>query len=266
MSTIGIVLAAAVVGGTGLVISVLLGVASEKFKVPIDEKEIAVRDCLPGNNCGGCGFAGCDALAKAIACGEAPVNACPVGGAKVADKIAAIMGVEAETGTKKVAFVKCAGTCELAKSKYEYTGIEDCVAAMSVPGGGPKACAFGCTCFGSCVKVCDFDAIHVYNGIAQVDEEKCVACGKCVDTCPKKLIELVPYQQKYKVQCSSKEFGKPVKEVCSTGCIGCKMCSRVCKFDAIHVENNIAKIDYEKCVGCGACAAKCPSGIIIKYA
>ena len=191
MSISGIILAAVVVGGTGLVISILLGIASEKFKVPVDEKEVAVRECLPGNNCGGCGFAGCDALAKAIAAGEAPVGACPVGGQPVADKIASIMGVEAGVGEKQVAFVKCAGTCDKAKSKYKYSGNEDCVSAMSVPGGGPKACSFGCTGFGSCVKVCDFDAIHVINGVAVVDKEKCVACGKCVATCPKSLIELV---------------------------------------------------------------------------
>nr|WP_330421494.1 RnfABCDGE type electron transport complex subunit B [Anaerobutyricum hallii] len=217
MSISGIILAAVVVGGTGLVISILLGIASEKFKVPVDEKEVAVRECLPGNNCGGCGFAGCDALAKAIAAGEAPVGACPVGGQPVADKIASIMGVEAGAGEKQVAFVKCAGTCDKAKSKYKYAGNEDCVSAMSVPGGGPKACSFGCTGFGSCVKVCDFDAIHVINGVAVVDKEKCVACGKCVATCPKSLIELVPYAAPHKVQCNSKEFGKAVKEVCSAG-------------------------------------------------
>ena len=263
MSISGIILAAVVVGGTGLVISILLGIASEKFKVPVDEKEVAVRECLPGNNCGGCGFAGCDALAKAIAAGEAPVGACPVGGQPVADKIASIMGVEAGAGEKQVAFVKCAGTCDKAKSKYKYAGNEDCVSAMSVPGGGPKACSFGCTGFGSCVKVCDFDAIHVINGVAVVDKEKCVACGKCVATCPKSLIELVPYAAPHKVQCNSKEFGKAVKEVCSAGCIGCKMCTRVCEADAITVENNIAKIDYSKCTGCGMCAEKCPAKIIL---
>ena len=249
MSVSGIILAAVVVGGTGLVISVLLGIASEKFKVPVDEKEVAVRECLPGNNCGGCGYAGCDSLAKAIAAGEAPVGACPVGGPDAAAKIGAIMGVDAGASEKKVAFVKCAGTCEKAKTQYEYYG--------------PKACSFGCTGFGSCVKVCDFDAIHIVNGIAQVDKEKCVACGKCVATCPKSLIELVPYSAPHKVQCNSKEFGKAVKEVCSAGCIGCKMCTKVCEEGAITVENNVAKIDYSKCTGCGKCAEKCPAKIIL---
>ena len=263
MSITGVLIAALIVGGTGVFIGVFLGIAGKKFAVEVDEKEEAILAELPGNNCGGCGYAGCSGLAAAIAKGEAPVGQCPVGGAPVAAKIAAIMGEEAGESVHEVAFVKCAGTCDKAQSKYKYSGNEDCVSAMSVPGGGPKACSFGCTGFGSCVKVCDFDAIHVINGVAVVDKEKCVACGKCVATCPKSLIELVPYAAPHKVQCSSKEFGKAVKEVCSAGCIGCKMCTRVCEADAITVENNIAKIDYSKCTGCGKCAEKCPAKIIL---
>ena len=262
MNITAIIFAAAVVGGTGLIVGALLGVASEAFKVPVDEKEIAVRECLPGNNCGGCGFPGCDGLAKAIAQGEAPVNACPVAGPDGAAKIAAVMGVEAGDAEKQVAYVKCAGTCEAAKEKYNYTGVQDCVSAMVTPGAGSKACAYGCMGLGSCVKVCDFDALHIVNGIAVVDKEKCVACGKCVSTCPKSLIELVPYKANVLVQCNSKDFGKDVKAACSVGCIGCKMCTRVCEFEAITVENNIAHIDQSKCTGCGACAAKCPAKII----
>ena len=133
---------------------------------------------------------------------------------------------------------------------------------MTAPGAGPKACTFGCTGFGSCVKACDFDAIHIVDGIALVDKEKCVACGKCVATCPKALIELIPYDAKYAVQYSSKEFGKDVKAVCQEGCIGCKMCTRVCEYGAITVENNNAHIDQGKCTGCGKCAEKCPAKII----
>ena len=262
MNVTAILVAAAVVGGTGLVVGLLLGVASEAFKVPVDEKEVAVRACLPGNNCGGCGYPGCDGLAKAIAQGEAPVGACPVGGPAAAAAIGEIMGVAAGDTEKQVAYVKCAGTCEAAKEKYTYNGIEDCVSAMSTPGAGPKACSHGCMGFGSCVKVCDFDAIHVVNGIAVVDKEKCVACGKCVATCPKSLIELIPYKAKVLVQCNSKDFGKDVKAVCTVGCMGCKACTGVCESGAITVENNIAHIDQSKCTGCGACAAKCPTKAI----
>ncbi len=262
MNITAIIFAAAVVGGTGLVVGILLGVASEAFKVPVDEKEIAVRACLPGNNCGGCGYPGCDGLAKAIAQGEAPVNACPVAGPNGAAAIAEVMGVEAGDAVKQVAYVKCAGTCEVAKEKYDYSGLQDCVSAMVTPGAGSKACAYGCMGLGSCVKACDFDAIHVVNGIAVVDKEKCVACGKCIATCPKSLIELIPYEAKLAVQCSSKDMGKDVKASCSVGCIGCRMCTKVCEFDAITVENNVAHIDQSKCTGCGACAAKCPVKII----
>ena len=263
MNITGIIIAAAVVGIVGIVIGILLGIASEKFKVEVDEREILVRAELPGNNCGGCGYAGCDALAKAIVEGKAKVNQCPVGGASVGDKIAAIMGVEAGAAEKMVAFVKCKGTCDKTRVQYNYFGIDDCAKVSVVPGAGEKACSYGCMGYGSCVKACAFDAIHVVDGVAVVDKEKCVACGKCVATCPKSLIELVPYAAPHKVQCNSKEFGKAVKEVCSAGCIGCKMCTRVCEADAITVENNIAKIDYSKCTGCGKCAEKCPAKIIL---
>ena len=115
----GILIAVAVVAGAGIVIGILLGVAGEKFKVEVDEKEIAVRELLPGNNCGGCGYPGCDGLAAAIAKGEMPPSACPVGGEAVAAKISEVMGVENAENTKYVAFVKCAGDCEKAKDVYE---------------------------------------------------------------------------------------------------------------------------------------------------
>lgn len=258
-----IIIAAAVVGILGILIGVFLGVASEKFKVEVDEKEILVREELPGNNCGGCGYAGCDALAKAIAAGEAEVGACPVGGAPVAEKIGAIMGVAGGASDKKVAFVKCKGTCDKAKVQYNYYGIDDCKKAAVVPGSGGKACASGCMGYGSCAKACAFDAIHVVDGVAVVDKEKCVACGKCVAACPKALIELVPYKAEHLVQCSSHEKGKDVKAVCGSGCIGCTLCTKQCEADAIHMENNLAVIDYSKCTNCGKCAEKCPVKVIV---
>lgn len=258
----GIIFAAAVVGIIGILIGVFLGIASEKFKVEVDEKEILVRNELPGNNCGGCGYAGCDALAKAIALGQAAVSACPVGGPAVAEKIGEIMGVAAGSADKKVAFVKCKGTCDKTKVQYNYYGIDDCRMASVVPGSGDKACVYGCMGYGSCVKACEFDAIHVVDGIAVVDKEKCVACGKCVSSCPNHLIDLVPYKAKHLVQCNSHDKGKDVKAKCDVGCIGCMLCTKQCEFDAIHMDNNVAVIDYEKCTNCGKCAAKCPVKII----
>ena len=86
----GILLSVAIVAGAGLLIGLFLGIASNKLHVEVDEKEVAVLEALPGNNCGGCGFPGCSGLAAAIAKGEAPVGQCPVGGEAVASVIAGI--------------------------------------------------------------------------------------------------------------------------------------------------------------------------------
>lgn len=257
-----IILAAAIVGGVGLLMGLFLGAASEKFKVEVDEREIKVRAELPGNNCGGCGFPGCDGLAAAIVKGEAPVNGCPVGGDAVAAKVAAIMGEEAAGSVRKTAFVKCKGDCEKAGTLYEYYGVEDCVAASQMQNKGPKTCTYGCLGFGTCKKACPFGAIEIVDGIAKVDREKCKACGKCVAACPKHLIELIPYDSKYAVQCSSHDRGPVVKKGCSAGCIGCTLCTKQCETGAITVDGFLAHIDYEKCTGCGKCAEKCPAKVI----
>lgn len=262
MSLTGIIIATVTVAGTGLILGLFLGLAGAKFNVEVDQKELDIREALPGNNCGGCGYAGCDALAKAIAMGEAPPEACPVGGLTVAQAVAEILGVEAKTVEKQVSFVMCAGDCSKAKESYVYHGVEDCKMVEYVPAGGSKACSYGCHGYGNCVKVCKFDAIHIINGIAVVDEEKCTACSMCVKECPKKLIELVPYKANQKVRCSSKAKGKDVKAVCSIGCIACKLCEKACQFDAIHVTDNLAYIDYGKCTNCGKCAEKCPVKVI----
>ena len=157
----------------GILIGILLGVAGKVFAVETDERVEKVRECLPGNNCGGCGYPGCDGLAEAIVAGDAPVNGCPVGGAPVAGKIAEILGVEAGSSEKQVAFVKCAGTCDVAANKYHYVGEMDCRRAAMVPGRGEKACSYGCLGLGSCVEVCQFDALSIQNGVAKVDRDKC---------------------------------------------------------------------------------------------
>jgi Na+-translocating ferredoxin:NAD+ oxidoreductase RNF subunit RnfB len=258
----GIILAAVVVGGTGIFIGFFLGVAGEKFKVEVDPREEEIGGVLPGNNCGGCGYAGCSGLAAAIVAGEAPVNACPVGGASVGDKIASIMGVDAGGAQQMTAYVRCGGTCEKAKKDYEYFGEEDCAMAGFVPGGGPKSCNYGCLGFGNCVKACPFDAIHIVDGIALVDKEACKACSKCVAACPKNLIELIPYEAKHAVSCMSLDKGKAVMDACSVGCIGCRICEKNCPENAITITDNVAHIDQEKCTRCGVCAGKCPKKTI----
>ncbi len=263
MTNSPILVATACVAVIGLIIGLLLVYVGKKFAVETDPREDAVRGALPGNNCGACGYAGCDAMASAIAKGEAPANGCPVGGEPVGKIIAQIMGVEVDAAAKKVAFVRCNGSCDNAVQTANYVGIKDCSAAVAAGLNG-KGCKYGCLGMGTCEKACPFDAIHVINGVAYVNRMKCRACGKCVSACPKHLIEMLPDLNQYAVACSNTEKGKAVKSVCSVGCIGCGICQKQCENDAVHVTNNLSHIDYDKCKNCGKCSEKCPVKIIPK--
>ena len=256
-----ILITTAVITVIGIVVGAGLVFTGKKFHVAVDEREASVRECLPGNNCGACGFAGCDAAAAAIVAGDAPVNVCPVGGAAVAQRIGGIMGENAEVLERKVAFVRCKGTCEVTKNQGEYIGIKDCRTAV-LSGMNLADCDYGCIGLGSCVTVCPQNAISIVDGVAVVNEKRCVACGLCVKTCPKNLIELVPESKLIRVQCSNKDKGPMVKKVCQAGCIGCSLCVRQCESGAITVDANLAHINYEACTQCGKCAAKCPVKVI----
>ena len=260
-----ILFSAVLVGGVGLFVGVFLSIASKKFAVETDEREVAVTEALPGANCGACGYSGCAALAAAIVKGEAPTNACVVGQAPVAEEVAKIMGGGAEGETvKKVAFVHCIGDCDNTTDKYDYSGSENSCSVMSFsPGKGPKSCAYGCMGYGDCVNVCEFGAISIVNGIAHVDPEKCVDCRKCMKACPKKLISEVPYDKAVAIGCANPDRGKPVIDACKLGCIACTKCVQTCPKGAIEMQGNTPVIDYEKCVKCGLCKKNCPRKCIV---
>ena len=251
-------------GGLGLVLSGGLAYASKKLAVETDPRVEQIVEALPGANCGACGFPGCAGLAKSIVENKAPVGACNVGGPAVAKVIAQIMGVDdVESATNKnIARIMCQGGNSKAKLRADYHGVKTCRAASMV-NAGPKGCSYGCIGFGDCIKVCPVNAITMGNdGLPIIDEEKCTGCGLCVKECPKSVIALTGQNNEVHVRCKATLKARDTRAVCSAGCIACRMCEKVCHFDAIHVIDNVAVIDYDKCRNCMMCVEKCPTKVI----
>ena len=266
-----ILIAIAILGGLGLVFGLVLAAASKVFYVETDPRLDQLNECLPGANCGGCGFAGCGAYAEAVLKGEAPVGKCASGGNEAAKAMAAIMGVQAEEVTRKVALVRCSGArtydaegnlTKGAKMKATYEGFHDCLAASRVGGSGPLSCKYGCLGYGSCTKACKYGAISVKNGVAVVDEDLCVGCMACAAVCPRKIITAVEPDRNVVIACNSLAKGAVTNRACTIGCIGCGKCMKNCPSGAITITNNLAQIDYSKCTNCGQCATVCPKGLI----
>ena len=86
----------------------------------------------------------------------------------------------------------------------------------------------------SCQKVCPKGAISFVNGKSQIDQEKCIKCGKCANACP--------YNAIIHMQ---------------------RPCAAACGMDAIGSdEHGRAVINQDKCVSCGQCLVSCPFGAI----
>jgi len=248
--------------GLGLLASLGLGLAARRFAAEVDPRIEAVERLLPGINDGGCGYPSCSQFAGAVVEGKAPVSGCVAGGESTAKAVAEVMGVEAVIGERRVAVVLCKGGREESKTKFTYRGVEDCKAAVIVSG-GDKACSYGCLGLGTCKRVCPFDAVEITReGIAVIDPETCTGCGICVKQCPKGIIQLVPIEKRVSILCRSNEKGSEVRKKCSVGCIACETCVRLCPFDAISMEKNLAVLDHERCRVCGLCIPRCPTRAI----
>lgn len=265
-----ILIAVIVLGAIALVSAVVLYITSKRFAVYEDPRLETITEALPGANCGGCGFPGCggmaDALVKGADAGSIEGLFCPVGGQKVMENVADLLGMTVEKTDPMVAVVRCNGTCENRPRIAEYNGLRTC-AAIHATGAGETACGFGCLGCGDCVSACQFEAIHMNpeTGLPEVDDEKCTACGACVKACPRSIIELRkkgPKNRRIYVQCVNKDKGPAAMKACKVSCIACGKCFKACKFDAITIENNLSYIDYNKCKMCRKCVNECPTHAI----
>ena len=250
-----------IVSAIGLLCAILLVLASHFLAVPVDTRAEDIRGFLPGANCGACGYAGCDDYAKAVARGDAKPNLCIPGGAAASEQISAYLGIAAENAEPQKAVVRCSGTCEKCGDAMDYHGPDTCAACAALHR-GKKACGYGCLGYGDCVKVCQFGALSIRDGVAHVEESLCTGCGACAKACPHLLIAMAPVSSRVAVRCSSHDKGPEVRKVCSAGCIGCMICAKVCPTGAITVTDFLASIDPQKCTNCGDCAEKCPVKVI----
>ena len=265
-----ILIAIGILGGLGLIFGLVLAIASKVFYVETDPRLDQLNECLPGANCGGCGYAGCGGYAEAVLKGEAAIGKCASGGDECAQKMAEIMGVKAEKMARRVAMVRCSGykrkdaegkTIGLLE-KGNYEGVKSCLAATKVAGRGPTICKFGCLGFGDCVKACQYDAIYILDGVARVNFDKCVGCMSCAAACPRGVIASVEYGEHIVISCSSHAKGNVTSRGCTIGCIGCGLCKKICPNGAITLNKNLAVIDYSKCDNCGLCVSVCPKKMI----
>jgi len=240
----------------GVACAVLLSIASKVLYVKVDERVAAISNCLPGSNCGACGYPGCAGYAEAlIADANIKTNLCTPGGATVVSELSKIMGVEGGSVAKKLAVVHCLGDCDAQQVKMDYTGIQTCYAAVDVFG-GQGACTYGCLGYGDCKNVCPSDAICIEGNLAKINAN-CTGCGICVKACPNKIISIEENLEAPIVMCNNHEKGAVIRKKCTKGCIACTRCVRECPVTAITMEDNLAVIDPTKCNNCGHCLGIC---------
>lgn len=244
-------------GVLGFLFGLGLAFASRKFCVVTDPRLDKVLKSLPGANCGACGMPGCLGFAEGLIKGACTIGQCAVMQDEHRQKLAQLLGIKLEEKTKTVAVLHCYGGKKV-KDRFRYNGLQDCIAADLLMA-GQKECLWDCLGFSTCSQACPFGAIIMTKeGLPIVIEDRCRSCGRCVEVCPKRLFSLIPQTAKVYIACSCHDLGKDTKAICPVGCIACRKCEQVCPVDAIHVVDNLAVIDYNKCTSCGECVKVCP--------
>ncbi|MEQ8520178.1 MAG: RnfABCDGE type electron transport complex subunit B [Cytophagales bacterium] len=250
-------------GGLTLLLAIMLIIANKKLYVYEDPRIDQVEDMLPHANCGACGFPGCRPFAEALVKEVVLPGKCTVSSEEGREKIASFLGVDLGLEDKRVARLACAGGINVARNKANYSGIETCRAASLVSGGG-KGCFWGCLGLADCERVCDFDAIQMNEfNIPVVDEDKCTACGDCVEICPKDLFSLHSATERLWVACKNLEQGDAVLEDCEVGCTACGKCEMDAPGNLIKIIDNIPVIDYSLNHQTRVPIERCPTGAIV---
>ena len=256
-------IAAAVMGGMGILLALILAIADKRLWVYEDPRIDEVEALLPKANCGACGQAGCRAFAEKCVKGEIAPGRCTVNTPEGIVSIASLLKVEAGGEEKRVARVACAGGSNVALRRADYKGLQSCRAAALVSGGA-KACTWGCLGLADCAQVCSFGAIRMdEHDLPVVDEAKCTACGDCVEICPKQLFTLHPVSHRLWVSCRNLLENQFAEDACAVACTGCGRCALVAPA-LITMVNNLPLIDYTKnSKATRDPIERCPTGAIV---
>jgi Na+-translocating ferredoxin:NAD+ oxidoreductase RNF subunit RnfB len=255
---------AAFMAALGGLLALLLAVASKRLYVYEDPRIEQVEELLPHSNCGACGTAGCHNFAEQVVQGQIEPACCTVNTPDQNKKIAGLLGVAMGNVDKRVARLACAGGQHVAKMRARYAGHSSCRSA-TVAGGGGKSCAWGCLGLADCASVCDRDAITMdQHGLPVVDSAKCSACGDCVDICPKNLFSLQPVSRQLWLACRNESDADTAEAACEVACTACGRCVVDAAPGLVHLEHNLAVIDYEKNrLASRQAIERCPTGAIV---
>ncbi len=251
-------------GALALILATGLVVANRTLYVEEDPRYDAVEAMLPGTNCGACGYPGCRSFAEALLSDKVLPGKCTVSTDAGRAAIADYLGIDVGAEESRVARLACAGGSNVARRHADYVGNASCRSAALVAGGG-KGCFWGCLGYGDCERACDFDAIVMNrHDLPEVLEDKCTACGDCVEICPKDLFSLQAVSHRLWVACKNLEFGDEILADCLLGCTACGRCAQDAP-QAVSIEDNLAVVNHERAGDARTAIDRCPTGAIVWF-